>query len=383
MVKKEVVVIASVLKPVDDTRMYEKMARSLASTGKFCVNILGFFSNTHSEHRDILFHPIFHFKRNHYRRLFANLTFLKAVKKLSPGVIIVSTPELGPAVILYRWFHPGVTLLYDVQENHLYNLRYHHGRHQWLRKWMAKMVGQLEKLLAQKSHCLLVAEKGYFQEMPWLSALPSFLLENKVLRPQAILKPKQLNSPPLSVVYTGTISAAYGIWDALRFVEQLHQQLGKKLSFHLVGHVTQQQTFQMLTQYLRQHPWMQATISEQPVPHQVLINAIEQADVGMVPHQLLPSILHCFPTRIWEYMAHGIPFFLQQHNPWVDYCRPWYCAIPIDFSQQTWAMESIIYTLKQEDFYSRGIPETIYWDKKGFLSIMNDLTEKDHSETTH
>ena len=370
MVKKEVVVIASVLKPVDDTRMYEKMAQSLARTGKFRVNILGFFSNTHSAHRDIEFHPIFQFKRNHYRRLIANLIFYKALSRYTPQVIIVTTPELAPATLVYKFLHSKVNVFYDMVENYSLNLLHHHQRHTFLRGLLAKVITYWEKQLLKKSKMVLVAEKGYYQEKPGLSSFRTLLLENKVSPSIKVSKKQQSVKEELSLVYTGTISPAYGIWDALRLIEQLRNVLVEKLTFHLIGHVTQTETYDRLVKYLNKHSWIQATISQHPIPHQQLLDVIQQADFGLVCHKLLPSIRHCFPTRIWEYMACGLPFILQDHALWVDYCQPWHCAIPLNFSQSEWPVTSLIKRLYQEDFYPNGISESIYWEEQPFLSAI-------------
>ena len=39
--KKSTVVIASVLKPVDDSRMYEKIGLTLAESGRYDVHVIG------------------------------------------------------------------------------------------------------------------------------------------------------------------------------------------------------------------------------------------------------------------------------------------------------------------------------------------------------
>ena len=43
--KKQRIVLASVLKPVDDTRMFEKIGKSLAREPKYEISIYGYPSN--------------------------------------------------------------------------------------------------------------------------------------------------------------------------------------------------------------------------------------------------------------------------------------------------------------------------------------------------
>ncbi len=54
-------VIASVLKPVTDTRMYEKIGRSIGQTKKYEVNIIGFYRKNLPVELNIKFNPIFNF----------------------------------------------------------------------------------------------------------------------------------------------------------------------------------------------------------------------------------------------------------------------------------------------------------------------------------
>ena len=70
MAKKGIASI-SVLKPVTDSRAFEKVATSLAQTNKYEINIIGFWTKKIPDHSNIRFHPIFHFHRLSPRRLLA------------------------------------------------------------------------------------------------------------------------------------------------------------------------------------------------------------------------------------------------------------------------------------------------------------------------
>ena len=354
--------------------MYEKMAQSLISTGKFSVNIIGFSSITHSDFPDIKFHPIFQFNRRGYRRLLSNLSFFIYLLKLKPKITIVSTTELSPALLLYYFLFPYTKIVYDIRENHHRNLVSNHLTHNGSRRWLAIMINWWEKLLVGYSHQIIVAEKGYLLEKSLLVNLNVKVIENKVISPVERLNRSAIKKP-MQLLYTGTISTPYGIWDALRFAIQLHRVLKGKLIFTIIGHVTQAETYQQLTRLFQKNPWIKPTISDEPVSHHLLLEKMQMADFGIVSHQLLPSIWNCFPTRIWEYMAHQLPFFLQQHQPWVEYCQPHTCCVPVDFSLENWPMDDIISKLFNASFYKNGIPTDIYWEHEKFLSVILPLTK--------
>ncbi|MGB3587264.1 MAG: hypothetical protein WBA23_12025 [Tunicatimonas sp.] len=371
--KKNVGAIVSVLKPVDDIRMYHKMAQSLVRTGKFSVNILGFYSNTHSAFTDIKFHPIFRFNNQSFNRLTANPRIFLRLLKIKPNFIIVNTPELAPAVLLYSLFYVHVKVFYDIRENQSRNIAHHHSRRKKLRKWLANFVEFLDRQLAIRSQRLFIAEPGYLQEQPWLKRYPHLLLENKVIAKPRTKYPA--TNAPITLVYTGTISTVYGIWDTLRFAGSLYHALEGKLRFMLIGHVTQVETYRKLTTELSAKPWVIPTISLRPVPHHQLLAAMQEAHFGVVSHQILPSTENCFPTRIWEYMHYQLPFFLQDHPLWVDYCRPHQCTIPIDFSQECWPMDEIVDKVKNTGFYPYGKPVSIYWEEESFVSAIEQALQ--------
>ncbi len=116
-------VIASILKPVDDTRMYEKFAKTLVQTKKYEINIIGFWSKKSPAISNIIQHPIFKFKRLSIRRWFASILYYRVLIKLKPAILIVTTHELLPASIVYKAFYPS-RVIYDVRENYYRNIKY-------------------------------------------------------------------------------------------------------------------------------------------------------------------------------------------------------------------------------------------------------------------
>src|SRR5690606_5858672 len=114
-------VIASVLKPVDDTRMYEKFGLSLQQTYRYEVNIIGFISKNPPEDRDIGFYQIFNFSNSSCMRIFSSFRFEKYLFKIAPSLLIVTTFALLPIAILYKLFNHSTQLVYDVTEIYALN----------------------------------------------------------------------------------------------------------------------------------------------------------------------------------------------------------------------------------------------------------------------
>src|SRR5687768_5179462 len=91
--KKSTIVIASVLKPIDDSRMYEKIGLSLACTGQYDVHIIGCESSA-IQNSKAKQHPIKKFRRVSLGRLMAPWRILFKTLSLKPDVFIIATHEL-------------------------------------------------------------------------------------------------------------------------------------------------------------------------------------------------------------------------------------------------------------------------------------------------
>ncbi len=352
--------IISALKPVDDVRMYRKFARSLARTGEFGVNIVGFRSKDNPQDNSVVFHPIFCFPRLSARRLGANYHCYRALLRIAPSVIVLTTPELFPAVAWYRRKHT-VTIVYDMVENYRRNVRYNRGFARPLVRLLAALVARAEERLLRLSDSVILAERGYRQELTLPAGTPTITIENKALRP-AVAPSYASAERPFTFVYTGTVSEVYGIKLALNVVRQLIESTQWSARLVVMGHVPLVSLHNWLQNYAQRHAWLDLRISPRPVPHEDILSLIRRADIGIVSHQPVPSIEHCFPTRIWEYMAHRLPFLLQHHPYWTDYCAPWQCAVPLDFNQFDGV--KVRQQLLRTDFYPKGVPEDIWWESE-------------------
>ena len=123
MRKKIPIILASILKPVNDSRMLFKLGFSLCETNKYHLNIIGFSSKKKPKIKNIHFIDIFSKKRTHPYRLLVPFKFFFHLVRIKPRMVVVGTYELLPVAVLGKWLL-SYRLLYDVQENYLWNLEY-------------------------------------------------------------------------------------------------------------------------------------------------------------------------------------------------------------------------------------------------------------------
>ena len=113
---KKTIVIVSILKPVDDTRMLEKFGISLSDSGNYDVVIIGYPSTLKPAYPNIKFIPLKSFKRISVSRLLAPLKVLLKTYQVKHDILIVNSHELLIVALLNRIFF-GSKIIYDIQEN--------------------------------------------------------------------------------------------------------------------------------------------------------------------------------------------------------------------------------------------------------------------------
>ncbi|HEY4650831.1 MAG TPA: glycosyltransferase, partial [Pontibacter sp.] len=220
------ILLASLLKPVNDTRMYGKLGLSLSKLPQVQVHLTGFLAPLPPDAPDNLhFHPIFSFKRLSTGRFTAQRKYWQLLKTIKPDLLIVCTHELLLASWLYCKTH-RCELVYDVQENYSLNLTAQDSYNPVLKKLLAKGVRTIENLTAPTIAHFFLAEQSYALELPFIGSRFT-IVENKY-KPTADYKPRltpvQLSGNKIRLLYSGTISRIYGIFEAIALADTWHRQ---------------------------------------------------------------------------------------------------------------------------------------------------------------
>ena len=329
----KVAVIASVLKPVDDTRMYEKLGRSIRETNKYQVNIIGFNTKKPITDDGITFHTLYRGGRTSVQRLFAGWNFFRLLIKLKPTLVITCTPELLVPASLYKMIYNS-KLWYDVQENYRRNIRYQAVYPALLKPLLSAAIGLIEYGTRPMVNHYLLAEKGYLKELSFVKNKHT-VLENKYVPPgeapkrghrfdsnqhktdSPVIKDDNDSNPgtkELLLIFTGTCSRENGILQAISLVTSLREH-GKPIRLQIVGHVPDSEILALIQQEQAQRgsKWIQLIGNGELVPHQTILEYAAKADYGLVAHQPNPSNENCIPTKIYEYLGLRLPMILQEH----------------------------------------------------------------------
>ncbi len=370
--RKIPLVLGSVLKPVDDTRMYEKLGITLAETNNYEVNIIGFFSKKIPVRKNITFHPIFDFKRTGFIRLGAPWKFLKKLIKLKPELIIVNTHELLLVTVLYRILFGG-KIFYDLNENHFRNILYNKHYNTLIKLLLSFWIRSKEYLSAPFINYFLLAERGYVDEIRFIGRR-HIILENKYKSIKADWIPQKIPGN-IRLLYSGTIAESYGVFSTIQYVDRLHQK-NQNVELMIIGYCSHTPDLIRLKKALKGKPYISLIGGDSLVPHTDIIGAIQSADFGIVNYIVNKSTENCFPTKIYEYMANKLPILIQAYEPWHRMPTEWNACVVIDFEKAD--PENALNLINEKRFYNEGVPDNIFWQKeeKKLLELVGQQTKR-------
>ena len=365
--KKQRIVLASVLKPVDDVRMFEKIGKSLSAITGHDVFIIGYPSKALGADLKITFIPLPAFDRLSLKRMWMPMLILKKVYKLKPEIVIVNTHELLIVAMLIRIFF-GCRIVYDVQENNWRNILYTDAFLPPIRPLIAAWVRAKETVLSPFIDLFFLAEKGFEKEMKFFGER-YVILENKSLLPPAFVRLKSERT--IQLLFSGTISESTGVFQAIGLASSLHQ-LDPSVRLNIIGYCSRPSTLLKVKQSVAGKPFITITGGDQLVPHSQIISSIATADFGILYYPASQHTENKVPTKLYEYLSARLPILIQNHRPWTELCLPCHAAISIDFTLPFDA-PALLKQMEQADFYTSA-PKDVDWlseEKKLLASIKN------------
>jgi len=363
------IAIASVLKPVNDIRLYEKLGATLADTGDFHIDIIGFRSSVNPKYPNISFYPLFQFQRLHPARLLSGLRLIKLLAKLKPDLLIITTHELLFTASVYKLLYRKA-VIYDVCENYQANIAHGTGFNYLIRPILSIFVRFKERLTKPFINYYFLAEQAFLEEMPFMRDR-SAVIENKCLY---LSSKKEIvrNGNEIKLLFSGTIAREYGIFDAIMFSNTLNQ-FGYNNNLVIIGRCAHIETLELLKSSVKGHSHIKLMVDSYPIPHQLIIDKMLESDFGLLPYNLAPHLKSRFPTKIYEHLAVKLPIIIT-NNP--EFCKKHNAGISIDFSNYN--PSQVIDLLRTTCFFNNTKDEDIYWEAEGkkVISVIKALLLK-------
>ncbi len=369
--KKTKVVIASLLKPIDDTRMSEKFGLSMAQTSKYDINIIGFDSKNVRSAEHITYHPLKPFGRLSMARFMQPWKVLKTYIKVKPHILIVNTHELLIVTSLYRILFGGI-FVYDIRENYAKNVRNTEVFPVLLRPILASWIRLKEWCSKPLITHYILAERIYEKQLPFLSKNIT-VIENKHAASRPLSK-RQIHANTIDLVFTGTIADSNGVFEAIDITKALHK-LDARVRLRIVGYCALKQDLIRLKEEIKDFDFIELNGGDHLVPHAEIIAAIQSASFGFVlkkPNRGMND--EKLLTRIFEYTANQLPILLLNNPTWVAYCAQFNAAIVVE--PKNFSAEQTLEAMTNNQFYTQGDTSISLWtsEEQKLLKLLAQLS---------
>lgn len=366
--KKSRIVIASVLKPVDDTRMFEKMGVSIARSGRYEVFIIGFPSLSKVSFPGIHFIQLKSFPRLSLQRWFAKWQVFAKVWKLKPSILIVNTHELLFPVLWLKVIL-STHILYDVRENYFRNIL-HSGSFPPLVQWpLALLVRFKEKLLAPSIDHFFLAEKAYENELKFHRGSWT-VVENKTWIPNT-MQERKIEPGKIRLLFSGTLAESTGVFRAIQLSKELHR-IEPSICLTIIGYAALRNVQEKIRREIHSCPFINLIGGDRLVPHSEIVDSILNSDAGIISYPVAPHTQNSTPTKLFEYLQCKLPIIQEAHWPWVQRYEKYQPFIFFDFSKGNPA--KLLNDLKTKSFYPTT-PQDVSWESEEgkLLKALEDL----------
>ncbi|KOY85911.1 hypothetical protein AD998_06930 [bacterium 336/3] len=354
-------VFVSVLKPVDDIRLFQKIAQAWKEAN-YEIHSIGFEASVQN-FSSIFFYPIFNFKRLNIKRLFAGCLVFYYLLLIRPQHIVCSSIEALPFCIFFKIYTLGKTkVFYDVQENYYLNILHTKVYPKILRYPLAWVIRSVEWFCSFFVTYFFLAEQCYVKELNFLGK-KFIILENKPL--QRFFQ--ESTPPPLTVrkfALVGTIAEEYGIWKALSVFDKIqHYEPDSQLLIH--GKCAKKDLYEKLKNLQDRH--VVCKISEKPVHYEDIIRAMKLADAILMPYEINKSYEKRIPTKFYEAMALNKWIIVSDNYFWqkffikMNYLKVFF----LDFDSLDIALdlyELLEVTAQNSEYQNYVVQEDLFWE---------------------
>jgi glycosyltransferase involved in cell wall biosynthesis len=219
-------------------------------------------------------------------------------------------PELLPAMALLALLRPESYLLYDIHEDLPLQLESKDYLPDGLRMPVARLAGWMLRTVRELFGGFAPATEAIGKDWP---AARTRVVHNypKALFSEASGPGLGLGPDPNRILYSGGLSRLRGIPLAVAAVREARRQL-PDLRLELVGWVMDEESGRAI----------EAAVAEgwclhlPRVPARTLMERARGAGVGLVTLLPCPNYLQSLPTKLFEYMAMGIPVLASDFPLW-------------------------------------------------------------------
>lgn len=299
----------------------------------------------------------------------------RAALEVNADIYHIHDPELLPYAQLLRMRHKKV--IFDMHENLPRAIL----TKDWIalqyRRYLARLVHSAERILLS-GLTVVFAETSYKKDYPWVIGGVDILNMPDLDYLLKLATPRRLEHPAIG--YVGGVSVNRGSIAMLAAIA-LVQEKGINCSFHCVGpidanHLNELKT--MINSLSLKNIYLYGYL-----PPKEAWNIISICQIGMAVLKPIPNYYESYPTKMFEYMALGIPVITSNFPLYRKVIEEHHCGIFVNPESPQSIANAIIYLLQNPQEASemgkngrRVVIEKYNWQVEGnkLLKLYKDLT---------
>jgi len=379
------VCIVSSVHPPFDVRIFHKEARSLIKGG---YNVTFLVPHERDEIKSGV--KISHLQR-HKKRLIRMIVIpvriFFYIIIMRPRIVHFHDPELLPACVITKFFL-NCKIIYDVHENVCAQILNKDWIKLSLRKIIAKIYHITERIFIPFVDYIILAEESYE------SIYKQYGINYKVIRNYPILSyfcsdGKESNnfhddSEKFYLIYVGGITVERGVFELIKSIKIIKDNGIKKIVLILVGPMYPLELEKEVRKTLEEYDLVENVLLYGVEDYSKIEKLLSKSMVGLCVLHPIPNYIDSLPTKLFEYMAAGLPVIASDFPAWRKIVDKVKCGLLVDPLNPKEIADAINYLINHPEKaeimgnHGREAVNNIYnWEKeeKALLQLYNELAK--------
>lgn len=318
--------------PVFDARIFHREAASLVKHG-FHVTLIIPHDGTDGPIQGIEVKSLPK-PESRFHRFFSLWRLLILALKERADVYHFHDPDLIPIGILLRLI-TRKTVVYDVHEHYPDTIRIRKWLPSWAREIIARLFDWIERTVAPLFSAIVTADEAVSERFRKVHARVLTLYNYpRIDFCDSQKKENTLRKGPLSLVYIGDLNEDRGYLLMLDIMRILLSEKGIDVRLRLAGWFDSEEDCSQFLRAVEKDSVLTDRVTWSGVLSQAEIGPwLMTSDIGLVPLQPVPKFYKNIPTKMFDYMACGLPIIGSDLPPirrYVDESKAGLLATPDD-----------------------------------------------------
>ena len=302
------ILLAQLKKPPFETRIFDKIGKSLSDSGNFRITILGNSIPSDSNYQiplNVRLLPIFQSRAHSTHILTDLLRFQTILYSELPDIVIVCAPELLAQAIVYSVIRKK-SVIVDLQENFPFNFSYQ-AAYRWpLNKLLGLASSSYFSLMLPFVQKVWLAERVYLDQLGLPDAL---VIENKIPSFWLTGDSNPIQTRSDYFLFSGYITEESGVLKALNFFLSF-QKAFPKMELMIVGYCPSESLREKLKVIADSNHGIQLIGMDKWVVSASIFEFLKSARAVLMPYNETKANTGKIPTKLFEAASLHIPVIL-------------------------------------------------------------------------